>query len=90
MASKATSGSDFMLLSAFFLSHVKQSEKYALKDLNTQLVRSGLTPVNHGILEAVITQGHMQLVPDLTGASQAAEYHLTDLGIKYVLSLLTF
>lgn len=88
MAPNATSGADFLMLAAYFLTQYKSSEKYSLKDLNAQLVRSGLTPVNHGILEAVVAQGHIELVPDMTGTAQAAEYTLTSSGLAYAGSLI--
>jgi hypothetical protein len=83
LAPNAASGPDFLILAAYFLSNMKQQQKYALKDLNAQLVRSGLTPVNHGILEGVIATGYVQLVPDLTGTANAAEYELTEAGEAY-------
>lgn len=80
LAPQAASGQDFLILSAFFLSKMQQAEKYALKDLNSHLMRAGLTPVNHSVLEQVMGQGLLQLVPDLTGTASTAEYRLTDQG----------
>ncbi len=83
----AEGGTDFLLLAAYFLTGYIVMEKYTLKDLNAQLVKSGLTPVNHGILESAISQEYLELVPDLTGTANAAEYTLTDKGIQYTQSL---
>lgn len=88
LAPKATTSQDFMLLSAYFLSNYKQMGKYSLKDMNAQLVRSGLTPVNHGVLERAISNGYLELEPDLTGTAHAAEYMLTPEGQAYSKSLI--
>ncbi len=89
-ATPTRTGTDNLVLAAYFLAQYKQTEKYTLKDLNAQLVRSAMTPVNHGILEKVIAEDKMALVPDLTGNSNAAEYALTPAGLEYAKGLLQF
>jgi hypothetical protein len=88
LAPNTTSGQDYLILSAYFLSYYKRTDKYALKDLNAQLLRSGLTPVNHSILESAISGNLVKLVPDLTGTAHAAEYCLTPEGFDYAKKLI--
>lgn len=90
LAPKAATGTDFLILAAYFLSKYKECEKYALKDLNAQLSRSGLTPVNHSILEEAISRNFLAMIPDLTGTANAAEYTLTQTGFTAAKSLINF
>ncbi len=90
LAPKAKEGPDYLILAAYFLTQFKQVEKYALKDLNTQLVRSGLTPINHAILESAVEKGLLSLVPDMTGAANAAEYTITADGQSHAKSFIQY
>lgn len=87
-APQSPNSQDALLLAAYFLEKANHCLQYPLKDLNTQLVRSQMTPVHHGIVEQAITNGQLELVPDLTGTSAAAEYRLTIAGRKHVRQLL--
>ncbi len=86
--SSANSSDDFLLLSAFFLTEVEGVDKFSLKSVNSLLVKSGLTPVNHSVLENGITQGYLVMVPDLTGMADVSEYAMTDAGQGRAISLL--
>ncbi len=86
--SSANSSDDFLILSAFFLTEVEGVDKFSLKRVNSLLVKSGLTPVNHSVLENGITQGYLVMVPDLTGMADVSEYAMTDAGQGRAISLL--
>lgn len=88
LAPNAKTTQDFLVLAAYFLSNFKYAEKYSLKDMNAELVRSGLTPVNHGILESSVAEGLIELIPDMTGTAKVAEYALTDDGQAHAESLI--
>lgn len=88
MASNAQSAEDFLLLTGYFLHQYKATPRFSLKALNTELVRTGLTPINHAILENTVTIQLLSMVPDLTGDAQTTEYELTPDGTAYVQELL--
>lgn len=88
LAQKATPGTDYLMLTAFYLVQLKQAEKFSLKEVNTELMRAGFTPVNHAMLETALNKGLLQLLPDMTGTALAAEYQLTEQGQEAVHRLL--
>jgi hypothetical protein len=75
--SQAGSSEDYLLLSAYYLTRYEQLEKFSLKRINSMLVKSGLTPVNHSVLETTLTRGYLSMVSDLTGMADVSEYTLT-------------
>ncbi|HEY9746065.1 MAG TPA: hypothetical protein V6C99_07595 [Oculatellaceae cyanobacterium] len=81
---RAESSEDFLLLSAFYLSQFEGEERFSLKRINAMLVRSGLTPVNHSVLEAALRAGTLSMVPDLSGMAEVSEYTLTEEGYQAV------
>ncbi|HEY9687334.1 MAG TPA: hypothetical protein V6C52_10195 [Coleofasciculaceae cyanobacterium] len=78
--SHAGSSEDYLLLSAYYLTRFEQLEKFSLKRINSMLVKSGLTPVNHSVLETTLTRGYLSMVSDLTGMADVSEYMLTSDG----------
>jgi hypothetical protein len=76
--SRASSPQDFLLLSAYYLTYCEKEERFSLKRLNSLIVKSGLTPVNHSVIESALEQGLLELVPDMTGTAEVTEYRLTD------------
>ncbi len=88
LAPQITGGVDLLALSAYFLSKVTQTPKFTLKDINAQLLRAGLTPVNHTNLEVSVESGYLELVPDMTGTANAAEYKMTPSGVRHTQGLL--
>ncbi len=86
--SSAGSSEDYLLLSAYYIAQFEQQEKFSLKRINAMLVKSGLTPVNHSVLESSLTQGYLSMVPDLTGLAEVSEYALTAEGQQAAASLL--
>jgi hypothetical protein len=88
LALHAASAHDRLLITGYFLSRYGALEKYTLKDINGLLIRAGETPVNHGILEAVLSEGLMRLSPDLAGMAQVAEYTLSNEGELKAMSMI--
>ncbi len=78
--SSAGSSEDYLLLSAYFLTRFESQEKFSLKKVNSILVKSGLTPVNHSVLETTLGRGYLSMVPDMTGTAEVSEYTLTEEG----------
>jgi hypothetical protein len=75
--SGAESSEDYLLLSAYYLTFFEREEKFSLKRINSMLVKSGLTPVNHSVLEATLGRSYLSMVPDMTGLAEVSEYVLT-------------
>lgn len=71
---------DFLLLSAYYLTFFEAVDKFSLKRINSLMVKTGLTPVNHSVLETAIDKGFLSMVPDLTGLADVTEYALTESG----------
>lgn len=78
--SRASSPEDFLILSSFFLTEIDGLDKFSLKKINSTLVQSGYTPVNHSVLEGAMTNQLIAMVPDTTGMADVSEYALTDAG----------
>jgi len=85
--SRAATSEDFLLLTAFYLNDFENADRFSLKRINSQLVKSGLTPVNHSVLESSITKGLVSLIPDMTGMADVSEYSLSESGRQYALRL---
>ena len=86
--SKAANSEDYLLLSAYYLTRLERMEAFSLKKVNSILVKSGLTPVNHSVLETVLTNGFLNMVPDLTGTAEVTEYQISQEGLEAALALL--
>lgn len=86
-AQKATMGEDYLLLSTYFLDRFRGQGAVSLREINAELVRSGMTPINHAILETAVSKSFMALVPDTTGSAFATEYRLTDDGLRTLKNL---
>jgi len=79
---------EFLSMTAFFLTFYEGLDKFSMKRVNSLLVKSGLTPINHSVLETALSQKHIAIVPDLTGMAETSEYTLTEAGQEYARSLL--
>lgn len=80
----AGSSEDYLLLASYYLNQMEYQESFSLKRINSNLVKSGLTPVNHSILESVLSQGYLSMVPDLTGLADVSEYSITPAGLDKI------
>lgn len=86
--SDAANSEDYLLLSAYYLTRIERLESFSLKKVNSLLVKSGLTPVNHSVLETVLSNGYLSMLPDLTGTAEVTEYQISKDGISAAISLL--
>lgn len=86
--SNAGNSEDYLLLTTYYLTRIEQQTSFSLKKVNTALVKSGLTPVNHSVLETVLSRGFLSMVPDLTGTAEVSEYMITVQGQQAALQLL--
>ncbi len=84
----ASTSEDFMLFTAYYLTYFEAVENFSLKQLNSAMVKSGLTPVNHSVLEVALSKGFLSMVPDLTGTMNVTEYALSPEGQQYTTNLL--
>ena len=75
--SNAANSEDYLLLSAYYLTRIERQATFSLKKVNSALVKSGLTPVNHSILETVLSRGFLSMVPDLNGTAEVTEYMMS-------------
>lgn len=80
----AGSSEDYLLLASYYLNQMEYQESFSLKRINSNLVKSGLTPVNHSTLESVLSQGYLSMVPDLTGMAEVTEYSITSEGLDKI------
>lgn len=78
------SSEDYLLLASYYLSQVESQACFSLKRINANLVKSGLTPVNHSALESVLSKGYLCMVPDLSGTAEVSEYSMTDEGLAFI------
>lgn len=88
-APKASMGEDYLLLSAYFLDRFRGQPAASLREINAELLRSGLTPINHALIEVAVSKGLMELLPDTTGNAFATEYRLTSEGVETLQGLLS-
>lgn len=86
--SRAANSEDYLLLSAYYLTHMENQIQFSLKKINLMLVQSGLTPVNHSVLESALGREYLSMVPDLTGLAEVTEYVLTPEGAQAATGLL--
>ena len=86
--SNAVGLEDFLMLSAYYLTRFESMSKFSLKRINSALVKSGLTPVNHAVVQDMVDLRRLATVDDLTGDAEATEWTLTETGEQYTLRLL--
>ncbi len=86
--SNAESIDDYMILTAYFLNRYEQLPVFSLKRVNSTMVKAGLSPANHSVLEVVLMQGNIAMVPDMTGTAEASQYTLTPQGESRALQML--
>jgi hypothetical protein len=81
VASKNTSDRfHYLIITAYYLLEYEKMERFSLKQINAKLMNNLSRVVDHTILREAINQDFIEVVPDLTGASEAAEYRLTGNG----------
>lgn len=73
----------YLIITAYYLSEFEKMERFSLKQLNSKLMYNLSEVIDHATLQDAINQKFIELVPDLTGISEVAEYKLTRLGEEF-------
>jgi len=69
-----------LLKAAYYLTRYENYERVTLKDVNAKLMQNFSIIVDHSVVEKAISDNLLEVVPDLTGMADAAEYRLTEAG----------
>jgi len=86
VTSKGTSDRfHYLIITAYYLLEHEKMERFSLKQINAKLMHNLSRVVDHSILREAINKDLIEVVPDLTGSSQAAEYRLTEKGEDFFL-----
>lgn len=70
----------YLIITAYYLSEFEKQERFSLKQINAKLMHNLSVIIDHATLQEAINQNFIELVPDLTGMSEVAEYRLTRAG----------
>jgi len=70
----------YLVITAYYLSEFEKMERFSLKQINAKLMQNLSEVIDHTTLQEAISQNLIELVPDLTGASEVGEYRLTHTG----------
>lgn len=67
-----------LLKAAYYLTRYENYDRVTLKDINAKLMQNFSIIADHSVVEQAISKGLLEIVPDLTGMADAAEYRLTE------------
>lgn len=73
----------YLMVTAYYLSEFEKMERFSLKQINSKMMQNLMTVIDHSMLQEAINQNFIEVVPDLTGISEVAEYRLTNLGEEF-------
>jgi len=73
----------YLIMAAFYLSEFEKMERFSLKQINAKLMQNVSAAIDHAMLQDAINQNLIELIPDLTGVSEVAEYRLTRAGEEF-------
>ena len=71
-----------LLKAAYYLTRYENYDRVTLKDINAKLMQNFSIIADHSVVEKAMERKLLEVVPDLTGMADAAEYRLTELGEK--------
>lgn len=81
IASKNTSDKfHYLIITAYYLLEYEKMDRFSLKQINAKLMQNLSEIVDHSVLKSAIEQQFIELIPDLTGMAEIAEYRLTEKG----------
>lgn len=83
MSKKTTDKFNYLMITAYYLSEFEKLERFSLKQINSKLMQNLSEVIDHALLQSAIDQDFVELVPDLTGISEVAEYRLTRIGEEF-------
>lgn len=73
----------YFIITAYYLLEFEKMERFSLKQINAKLMQNLSELIDHTVLQDALDKNLVELVPDLTGMSDVAEYKLTDLGEEF-------
>ncbi|MBQ6516511.1 hypothetical protein IJI31_04965 [bacterium] len=71
-----------LLKAAYYLTRYENYDRVTLKDINAKLMQNFSIIADHSVVEKALERKLIEVVPDLTGMADAAEYRLTEAGEK--------
>lgn len=80
---RTTDKFNYLMITAYYLSEFEKLERFSLKQINAKLMQNLSEVIDHASLQEAINRGLIELVPDLTGVSEVAEYRLTREGEEF-------
>lgn len=73
----------YLIITAYYLSEFEKLQRFSLKQINSKMMQNLSEVIDHSTLQEAINQGFIDIVPDLTGISDVAEYKLTLAGEEF-------
>lgn len=73
----------YLIITAYYLSEFEKQQRFSLKQINSKMMQNLSEVIDHSTLQDAINQNYIEVVPDLTGVSDVAEYKLTLLGEEF-------
>lgn len=73
----------YLIITAYYLAEFEKLQRFSLKQINSKMMQNLSEVIDHVTLQEAINQGFIEVVPDLTGISDVAEYKLTLAGEEF-------
>lgn len=80
---KTTDKFHYLIITAYYLAEFEKLQRFSLKQINSKMMQNLSEVIDHATLQEAINQGFIEVVPDLTGISDVAEYKLTLAGEEF-------
>lgn len=74
---------NYLVITAYYLAEFEKLQRFSLKQINSKMMQNLSEVIDHATLQEAINQGFIEVVPDLTGISDVAEYKLTLAGEEF-------
>lgn len=68
------------IITAYYLLEFEKMDRFSLKQINAKLMQNLSQIIDHTVLQEALDNELVEVVPDLTGISEVAEYKLTEKG----------
>lgn len=79
---------NFLIITAYYLSEFEKMERFSLKQINAKLMQNVSVIIEHPILQDAINKNLLEVIPDLTGVAEVAEYRLTRVGEEFFANII--
>lgn len=73
----------YLIITAYYLAEFEKLQRFSLKQINSKMMQNLSEVIDHSTLQEAINQNFIEVVPDLTGISDVAEYKLTLAGEEF-------